>query len=135
MSNNQPTGRAAFMDAMSRSDQSFSAQELISLLEEAKGPDRNIDRHIYFLVLPVARECWPHWTTLQRDQICPRYTESIDAALTLVAEGDCWLIAYGGFARITRGELNEEQQVWSASLKAGPAIALCIAAMKARSAT
>jgi len=102
--------------------------ELIERLEKATGPDHGLDREIesYFWDSPH-----PQWKS---DAGLPRYTSSIDAALTLVPEG--WRTA-SVEERFVGGE-------WLWSLKSCgvyawgvhrcTAIALCIAALKARAA-
>lgn len=109
----------------------MSMQDLIVRLEQATGPNRDLDRDLWFCLVPEMEGCWPHWSGLERRSICPRFTGSIDIALALIPKGMCWLIAFGGFARITRG-LGDEQVVWSVTA-ATPAIAMCVAALKARS--
>jgi hypothetical protein len=127
--------------------------ELIERLEKATWPDRVLDDLIARDVLG--------WVTEDKDEYwrffnLPYYTASIEAALTLVPEGHRWEITDNGIdAQITRSVPPSEywEEVgpfacverktypdgdWSArthgaAIAATPAIALCIAALKARS--
>ena len=106
-------------------------QALIARLERATGPDRELDNAIWALLgqpLPDDPAGWP-----------PLYTASLDAAMTLLPKGEDWAEWSIGFgfiggqarARIWIGdELSDGQK----NVGATPAIALCIAALKARSA-
>lgn len=110
-------------------------KEIIKALEAAEGPDRSIDgmiAHAVNLHLPDDPEGWPL-----------RYTESIDAALKLVPDGHGWALNYASMASIIRlgpnGVVDSEiVSSWpdnqlEAEQRVTPAIALCIAALKARS--
>jgi hypothetical protein len=100
--------------------------ELAARCEAATGPDRELDFDIY-------DECFP---TLPRSG-CLRanliehhiktYTASLDAALTLVPEGYVF-----GVAR-TYGYCSAEVGGRNPSKAANPALALCAAALRARS--
>lgn len=113
-------------------------KDIIGRLEKATGHDRSIDADIHVLVTgkPLNMRCEHCGTT---GLYFPRsYTLSIDDALTLVPEGYAWglsseppeihgrtyhaAVCKGSFAII--GE--------SADYAPTPAIALCIAALKAR---
>ncbi len=71
--------------------------------------------------------------------LCPRYTESVDAALTLVPEGWRWKMANSGVGRGTA-----RVELWTIHYVAYPGVAgakakgytaplaLCIAALRAR---
>ena len=103
-------------------------KEIIEALEAAVGPDRSIDgmiAHAVNLHMPDDPEGWPL-----------RYTESIDAAMTLVPEG--W----------NRRASETDKHWWWAELREGyetsynrveigqsPSlpVSICIAALKARS--
>lgn len=67
-----------------------------------------------------------------------RYTTSLDAALSLVPEGANWLIGTGGVSDDPdpyRADVHYDKEVgWGNGLANTPALALCIAALKARSA-
>lgn len=56
---------------------------LIARLEKAAGPDRELDGDIWRAIDPVADQCWPHWSAEQRENMTPRFSASLDAALTL----------------------------------------------------
>jgi hypothetical protein len=125
--------------------------DLIERLEKATGPDNELDRDICLVYGPYRNDIWEkqpvHPRILQtidfkvNDWVStPRYTASIDAALTLVPEGWAWFVQQiddftNGDARIwlphtrTRGLKQEDFVVRNA---ASPATALCIAALKAQ---
>ena len=121
--------------------------DLIKDLEQATGPSRELDDRIGTAIgLYIERlsdgtllyqrkdhKMWPE---------VPHYTASLDAALTLVPEGWAWFVQHigkpftTGSARLwipaqwTQG-IPKEQFVNEA---ATPALALCIAALRAREA-
>ena len=110
-------------------------EELIARLEAATGPSRKLDATIdiavnggtaadlAYVLEDVERTLRPH-----------RYTASIDAAMTLVPDDACWTVS------VPRQPDMSGKRYW-ASLRSNhpgargstPAIALCIAALKARS--
>lgn len=113
-------------------------EELIKRLEAATGPDRELDIAIDRALFPesYARPSDPTPVDLPEDfgkdamsmmmHPAPAYTASIDAALTLVPEGARWDVqrdrtaAFASIDGVTTGRC------------ATPAIALCIAALRAR---
>lgn len=111
--------------------------ELINRLEKLEGPDRGADLMIHdyradeaarAAGLPTARS---PVKARPADHLIRTYTASIDAALTLVPEG--WLsITYAGPGVMAEcfpaGDRNSYQKEFGAT----PAIALCVAALKAR---
>lgn len=119
--------------------------ELIERLEKATGPDGSLDLDIRFY-LDGVRSVGGYWAEniatgerVRVDYTSPNYTASIDAALTLVPEGHYWHAAHGktrddeplgGASIIESGTL--------ATISEGEAptaaIALCIAALRARAA-
>lgn len=141
----------------------MSIQELIARLEKAAGPDRALDADIA-ATCKVTTD-----TDLQRyigggaaeyraeeghlirvyvdgamvfGSEAPRFTSSIDAALTLVPEGFRWGCSrsqeptkpqrpkfHGWVMPLHSCLADDEFEAWS---EASPAIALCIAALKAR---
>lgn len=116
--------------------------DLATRIEQTTGPDRELDQEI---------GVWFRNLTSERRVIavanCPRYTASLDAALTLVPEG--WLWQVGAYAkgnvcnpayyravlrqwrRMDDGELEWPRL---AGVAATPALALCAAALRAREA-
>ena len=116
---------------MSNIDGRTALTALIERLEKATGPDRKIDDALHELT-PKPRVVEPL-----------KYTRSIDAALTLVPAGFRWLVRNhngkptpGGdgagalaFANVYRDEDEDETDYHSWGKQ--PAIALCIAALKA----
>lgn len=120
---------------------------LLEHLEQAEGPSRELDARIWAEIddrdvrvdeqgrmlgrsrTPPHDEC----VLLDKRFGGPRYTESIDAALTLVPEGKWWVLNSGVSTphKLSRAfvGLGEHQ---TDGLGRKPAIALCIAALKAR---
>ena len=115
-----------------------SALELIERLEKAAGPDRDLDGAIYRSLHASHDDAWPHWTTVQRDEIVLHYTASIDAAVTLVPFAEDKATHWGveldrGFeAWVSRNNVSSGHWLHQ-GFGSTPAIALCIAALKARS--
>lgn len=106
-------------------------ERIVERLQRAAGPDRDIDA-------AICKACNIPWSSDEEGNfggygIMPRrvkFTSSIDAARTLVPEG--WYVrklnqfSDGWYCTVVRGEEN-----YSGDQKP-PAIALCIAALKAR---
>jgi hypothetical protein len=128
----------------------MSVEELIARLEAATHPSRALD----LMICRVALNSEPlgHAAGMTDDMLLsynpfgpfPHYTLSIDAALTLVPDDVEWLVRNGApdhptdprpYAHITRGNVNRDR---SRSLGEAhhscPALALCIAALRARAA-
>lgn len=123
----------------------MTLQDLIARLEAATGPDRELDVKIIEAINPGSR--WEPYSPKARIKwlmdesgqrtICygkdriPNYTTSIDAALTLVPEGMGWEVGFGRY-------VPHIGTVWTGKGKcvgecdSNRAIALCIAALKAR---
>ena len=103
--------------------------DLITRLEAATGPDRELDRAIAKAlgVMPLYQ---------MRGQIgssWPDFTDSIDAALTLVPEGYYPIIDFAEvkcFIR-DRNNFDHDPPAWCAKAPT-PALAICIAALRAR---
>lgn len=100
---------------------------LIERLEAASGPDRDLDMRI----ADLGRE-WklPGSAT---PGYAPMFTASLDAALTLVPEGHKWVLHSDGCAGVKLCDMGDDDDLptgedWAAT----PALALCIAALKAR---
>ena len=120
------------------------AAELLARLREAEGPSRSLDAAIHAIEsteLNPDSECEAQedgsvrvyfGNRLVGRRAAPRYTESIDAAVTLVTPDCDWLInSRGNYATVWRSKesgLNEHYAVQAAT----PALALCIAALLAR---
>jgi hypothetical protein len=114
--------------------------ELIKRLEAATGPDRELDNLITLAAgYTIAQKCMPHapdtYYTPKKKYIgvAQRFTESIDAALTLVPEG--WTRAVDA----TAPECGIEVRLFSPDDTdeaigdhANEAVAACIAALRAR---
>lgn len=120
--------------------------ELIKRLEAATGPDRDLDAHIarhVGFVFHTNLNCWLPPRGFSTSFGLLHFTSSIDSALTLVPEG--WTqgrLAWPGYDHgilkgTARAEIHHEMSsgggpkriAFGASLP----IALCIAALKARS--
>lgn len=105
--------------------------EIIEWLERAAGPDRGIDEMI-------AREVhgWkpPAGTGSNAGFGFLEYTASIDHALTLVPEGASWTIEPDGAWVRWMGKDDVEEAQGFLPLRGGKctAIAICVAAFKAR---
>jgi hypothetical protein len=91
--------------------------------EQATGPDRKLDREIELAVMPERVDPEP-WETLAA------YTASLDAAMTLVPEG-C-IVTIGGGLGIGTSAIEVSGRIF-ARKAATPALALCAAALRARS--
>lgn len=130
--------------------------DLIERLEKATGPDRELDGDIA-AALKLHPKGWRRgvkeasataswWSKDDRDRYdAPPVTKSIDAALTLVLEGWSWNVTGGDlsaegkpYACIASKDVIggpepwlEERDVKEATAST-PAIALCIAALRAR---
>ncbi len=94
-------------------------KSLIDELEQAKEGSRELDRKVYWrLDLPRIGNM---------EATIPRYTTSLDAALTLVPEDIWWQLRHEhGVYSVEVGRTIGTQQ------KSYPALALCIAALKVR---
>lgn len=116
-------------------------QELIERLEKATGPDRELDGLIFKVLAGKPGDEWylfddGVWCRRCREDSTafdtPRvYTGSIDAALTLVPPDFDWCAGTDDdvpVAALTR----PHEGPWTWNNAATPAIALCIAALKAR---
>lgn len=122
----------------------MTRDELIARLEAATGPDRELDRAI---AMSLGWRHDPHdgpygtWTAPDgtRHTTFNEWTASIDAALTLVPEGMDWLICSrrrnfrdGYYVHIMDGDVNRDGHSAGEAWHLAPAVALCIAALKAR---
>jgi hypothetical protein len=120
-------------------------RDLIERLEKAEGPDRALGDEVLFACgwgceeAGFGPDTYLVWSTPDesdtfRDGDQPNPTSSIDAALTLVPEGHDWLVSMGvgepalAAVALATSVRNSEAEAPS------PAIALCIAALKAREA-
>jgi len=117
-------------------------EELIARLEAASGPSRDLDMSIYLATDPRMNGCYFLDTYIpERDgKPAPAYTSSIDAALMLVplnyGELDFDLTRYcGGWSCL----VSSGEQAWCTTGHAKdastPALAICIAALRAKEKT
>lgn len=127
-------------------------RDLIARVESAAGHDRELDRAIARLLLPAGAEDvaksahgWsyrvfgPNGWDDEWLETRP-YTDSLDAALTLVPKGKWWIAGYG--KRCPKEPLGGAAIYYSTGLATGtlvaeaeaatPALALCAAALRAR---
>ncbi|HAW61423.1 MAG TPA: hypothetical protein DCX26_03715 [Pseudomonas sp.] len=120
--------------------------ELAERIEALEGPCREMDREIFKAVgTPLPKAAFGMDIELQPDpnsasgfvmpvgelQVryeCPRYTASIDAAMTLVPEGHWFQLEGPDHCAADVG--NDEQ--WWKGRAATPALALCAAAIRAQ---
>jgi len=119
--------------------------DLIARLEDARGPDAELDHRIAWWMRPAH---WrrvvdgqmqilhmgmrpPKWVAYDAPGVmAPRYTGSIDAALTLVLPGHAWIVdskGYAGVAPPDEDDLPVAHQRGQTS-----ALSLCIAALRDR---
>lgn len=122
-------------------------QELIGKLEAATGPDRELDCRIEAVMKPGWSAQLVDYTTGPSTQQtmtswavakdgtwyhAPRFTSSVDEALKLVPEGFAYKLE--GWMAFTASVFVPEKSYVTAHVKSGMALALCIAALKARDA-
>lgn len=122
------------------------ASELLALaerVEKASGPDRELDADIAKAVgvpatLVIGHECLGNLRSVPQN--APRYTASLDAALTLVPKrwrtesiGENPQIA-GRWTVWLRHRLDDPRHGVAVGDAATPALALCAAALRARAA-
>lgn len=114
--------------------------ELIARLEKATGPDHELDELIGEVVLGMTR-CTINGCGVVHD--ADNYTVNIDAALTLVPEGFYWDVSFGVTTDSGHGPFWAECYSFDKCVgfwgpepatfgALTPALALCIAALKAR---
>jgi len=125
---------------------------LIEKLQTATGPDRALDREIAEAVGWERKYEWRYseirywrlgdmsWTREDKDHP-PHYTESLDAAMTLMPPESAWAVSHGdpdpsGYPRPYRATVmppfSQKQMCDATECHEIPAIALCIAALKVR---
>lgn len=112
--------------------------ELAARIERAEGPDRALDELIHEASgLPFVMEYYTEYATEQTRNLSyvPRYTASIDAAIQLVPAGHNWAIDTGHKNGISAWCFDGHLWNTDASVAATPALALCAAAIRARSAS
>lgn len=116
--------------------------DLIARLEKATVPDRKLDVLIKLVITNAAKPYSDLLDTIgvpgigwkPSEDEWPPFTSSIDAALTLVTPGCDWLLnVRGNYACIWDDKESGRHGRWEAQARSIP-IAICIAALKARSA-
>lgn len=108
--------------------------ELIAALEQAEGPSRELDCRIIGFLRGYGGGDPSRWAQHVQDD-APRYSSSVDSALTLVPEGRKWSVGTWSQNFATVGAEPWMAAEVSVQHTSTPAIALCIAALKARLAT
>ena len=130
--------------------------DLIAALERAEGPSRELDYEIRkclgYVDMPLdvafgrndgnwARRVGDQIVSIgshqdsgstTRDLYLPRYTASLDAALSLVLDGATVELAWGGGSPHCYADINQGFSGYVHGIGKTPALALCIAALKAR---
>jgi len=110
----------------------MTRDELIAALEKATGPDHDLDEEIMccaYADLKLERHMEGWYTPDGTHVRVEPYTYSIDAAASLVPKGWEWCVYGAGGSDVWLPEgLHAQQMTYAAT----PAIALCIAALKAR---
>lgn len=123
---------------------------LIEQLEQADGPGRELDariahaigrcntQHYRALISYWKADCWDEEKPVPAPP--PPYTGSVDAALSLVPEGHRYRVQFwhhhtGPFGASVRADVfpHGGGSNWVAENCATPALAICIAALKAQS--
>lgn len=130
-------------------------KDLIERLEASHGPDRALDCEIAVAfdvrgdwcsrpLRELVATCGMDWLVKNSEsqqstlKALPNYTSSIDAALTLVPEGDdIWLkiqhARYDGHPKVcTAGFETGKAPYWHGGMAVTFPLALCIAALRAR---
>jgi hypothetical protein len=101
-------------------------KDLIERLKVAKGPDRDLDSEILFLITSGVG--------CGHSRSGPAFTASIDAAMTLVPEGTGFGLLLSRDRKDCRADIwGDERTEERFFIGATPALALCIAALQARS--
>jgi hypothetical protein len=112
-------------------------RELIERLEKAEGPDRVLDQDVWHAL----GLCQPVRINGEiagcADYHAPRFTASLDSALSLVPEGWLWQVLGHGehsnaLVQAPYDIAGDDLAKFKATVASSPAIALVIAALKAR---
>lgn len=121
--------------------------EIIEKLGAGTGPDRVIDGLIFKAIEHRPGDIWTDqfdgvWYRQDPEDAVayecpPLYTACLDEAMMLVPEGWCWMAGRRDYpmarAYVNNGELHMSGKCkWFESTAPAPALALCIAALKAR---
>ncbi len=118
---------------------------LIAALEAATEGSRELDDAVFLATHPdqgTTSEDGEYWYAAHLDEdggpwmLLPFYTTSLDAALTLVPEGWGWTIEWDSITAVRPpdSEGDDDLAIWGLTPNGTPALALCIAALKARQA-
>jgi hypothetical protein len=117
----------------------MTREELIAALEAAEGPDTGLDHRIQEQIEGWRNigGGWREWSDGKREKYnyilgSPPYTSSLDAALSLVPEDMFWSVDNSSSAFICVIDADHQRRSVRVGDGATPAIALCIASLKAR---
>lgn len=102
--------------------------DLITRLESADGPDRELDCRIWCAMRGADFDLYSQVVPNFNEWQAPRYTASIDAALTLVPEGWKWAVTSKNSACCHEQHIAPLNWFYAST----PALALAAAALKAR---
>lgn len=111
-------------------------EDLIKRLEEASEGSRELDHAVHcYMVCGLngpwgaykSAADWQKWA-LKGNWNSPAYTTSLDAALTLVPEGSDWTLHRVNDGLTIWADVGPIKEAWGNT----PALALCIAALRAR---
>jgi hypothetical protein len=117
--------------------------DLIARLEKAMEPDLELDVAIVYALHPEIGPYRPHcvgdepifYQDPYYKQRCPKFTASIDAAMKLVPEGHLWKCGYSRHVPHVAEVVDYKNHggTFVGECDSNRAIALCIAALRARS--
>lgn len=114
--------------------------DLIERLEKCEGQDRDLDARIVYAIKPALHRMGSleEWLATDASKAGRTYTYSIDDALTLVPEGFKWKLGYSRHVPCVADVMDYRADAaigrFDGECDSNHAIALCIAALKARAA-
>lgn len=117
--------------------------DLIAELEASTDGSRELDNAVFLATHPdqgTTSEEDEYWYAAHLDEdggpwtLLPFYTTSLDAALTLVPDGWGWTINHDAIAAVYAPKIEGDDDLadWGSAPNGTPALALCIASLKAR---
>lgn len=108
-------------------------QQLIERLQKATEPDTDLDLAIGHWLWGVTNGGKP-WECFDYGAGGPgrKFTSSIDCALTLLPKGATWLCGFSNHVTHTASVYIARRGFFDAEVDSSRAIAICIAALKAR---
>jgi hypothetical protein len=112
----------------------MSLDDMISRLEAATEGSRELDRLLHNTLRdpddPITADDVAADPRLE--SVIRAFTSSLDAAMTLVPEGWAWVVSKNGTATVTTEATDATRYRRESGHATWPALALCIAALKAR---